>query len=308
MNLQFLRYFVEIADQKSMNRAAETLYVTQPNLSRAVHSLEEELNEKLLERTNHGVKLTNAGEGIYYYAKSIISQLDAIDKLKRQEEFRDLSRLSVSIANMVLKDDMMLQYYQSLSASHNSISVYETGLEDALIQVENLESEIGIITYNSAQHPILKKVLELKKLDMEELAISPICVHLSRDDILASKEQVLSADLLDHTFLELPQDYFSNINRGFIFGSVHLSDFGRTITMNHYHSIINMMKHTDAFIFGGRWSEEEFMKGNIATKRLSDSDLTFTLAWVKRRKEVLSPEAEQFLKLIKNNYCHKSDE
>lgn len=214
MNLQFLRYFVEIADQKSMNRAAETLYVTQPNLSRAIHSLEEQLNEKLLERTNHGVKLTNAGEGVYYYAKSIISQLDAIEKLKKEESFRNLSRLSVAIANMVLKDDMMLQYYQSLNASHNSIMVYETGLEEALVKVENLEAEIGLITYNSAQQPILKKVLELKKLDMEELAKSRICVYLSQDDKLASKENVVSEDLLDHTYLELPQDYFSNLING----------------------------------------------------------------------------------------------
>ena len=295
---------MEIADQKSMNRAAETLYVTQPNLSRAIHSLEEQLNEKLLERTNHGVKLTNAGEGVYYYAKSIISQLDAIEKLKKEESFRNLSRLSVAIANMVLKDDMMLQYYQSLNASHNAIMVYETGLEEALVKVENLEAEIGLITYNSAQQPILKKVLELKKLDMEELAKSRICVYLSQDDKLASKENVVSEDLLDHTYLELPQDYFSNLNRGFIFGSVHLSDFKRTITMNHYHSIINMMKHTDAFIFCGGWSREEFKKGNIATKLISDSDLDFTLAWVKRRKEVLSPEAEKFLELIKKSYCN----
>ena len=46
----------------------------------------------------------------YYYAKSVVGQLEAIEKLRadRQEDTR--SRLSVSVAKLILKDDMMLQY------------------------------------------------------------------------------------------------------------------------------------------------------------------------------------------------------
>ena len=53
MELRTLRYLVEIAEEKSINRAAEKLYVSQPTLSRAIQALERELGFAVLERTNH---------------------------------------------------------------------------------------------------------------------------------------------------------------------------------------------------------------------------------------------------------------
>ena len=66
MELKFLKYFVEIAEQKSMRKAADRLYVTQPNLTRAMQSLEDEMGTKLFVRTNHGVTLTTIGESLYF--------------------------------------------------------------------------------------------------------------------------------------------------------------------------------------------------------------------------------------------------
>ena len=101
-------------------------------LSRAIQALERELGFAVLERTNHGVSLTPMGERFYYYAKSVVGQLEAIDKLRadRQEDTR--SRLSVSIAKLILKDDMMLQYRTALSAAHAELSLLETTQEEAI--------------------------------------------------------------------------------------------------------------------------------------------------------------------------------
>lgn len=65
MDMKSLNYFIEIANQKSMRKAAEVLYVSQPKLTRAMHVLEEEMETKLFQRTNHGVTLTVAGENLY---------------------------------------------------------------------------------------------------------------------------------------------------------------------------------------------------------------------------------------------------
>ena len=54
MELKHLKYFVEIAEQKSMRKAADRLYVTQPNLTRAMQNLEDEMGTRLLVRSNHG--------------------------------------------------------------------------------------------------------------------------------------------------------------------------------------------------------------------------------------------------------------
>lgn len=55
MQIQQLTYFVAIAEQGSINKAAEKLFVTQPNLSKAISNLENELKVRIFNRTNKGV-------------------------------------------------------------------------------------------------------------------------------------------------------------------------------------------------------------------------------------------------------------
>ena len=74
MDVKALSYYVAIADQKSINKAAEILYISQPVLSRTVQALEEaKLGVQLLIRNNHGIEMTPVGQSLYYYAHSILS-------------------------------------------------------------------------------------------------------------------------------------------------------------------------------------------------------------------------------------------
>ena len=70
MQIQQLTYFVAIAEQGSINKAAEKLFVTQPNLSKAISNLENELKVRIFNRTNKGVVLTDEGKKLYQYARS----------------------------------------------------------------------------------------------------------------------------------------------------------------------------------------------------------------------------------------------
>ena len=60
--LRLIRYFVAVAQEGNVTRAAERLHVAQPSLSAAVRQLEAQLGVDLLERTGRGVALTPAGE------------------------------------------------------------------------------------------------------------------------------------------------------------------------------------------------------------------------------------------------------
>ena len=62
MELRVLKYFLEIAKDENLTRAAERLYITQPTLTRQLHQLEEELGKKLYTRTNYKIKLTDEGK------------------------------------------------------------------------------------------------------------------------------------------------------------------------------------------------------------------------------------------------------
>ena len=88
MQIQQLTYFVAIAEQGSINKAAEKLFVTQPNLSKAISNLENELKVRIFNRTNKGVVLTDEGKKLYQYARTIINQMELIQGLSEKEHRR----------------------------------------------------------------------------------------------------------------------------------------------------------------------------------------------------------------------------
>ena len=74
MNLRTLRYFIAIADAGSFTAAAQAVSIAQPALTRQIRDLEEEMGARLLQRTPHGVRLTQVGVTFYESAQRILSE------------------------------------------------------------------------------------------------------------------------------------------------------------------------------------------------------------------------------------------
>lgn len=70
MDFNMLRYFVTVADEGSISRAAEVLFLSQPSLSQQIQRLEKEMNTRLFLREARGVALTPAGHIFLRYARS----------------------------------------------------------------------------------------------------------------------------------------------------------------------------------------------------------------------------------------------
>lgn len=299
MELKDLRYFVEISDQKSIRKAAASLYVSQPNLTRAMQNLEHEIGAELLERSNKGVVLTNIGESLYCYAQSILQQVDEIGKLTTQMQQTVQSKVGIAVAGIIMRDDLMFQCYEQILAKRTTISIYETSVEKVLEHVEKLEADIGVVSVNDIQYPILRKVAELKEIEVHEVGEGPLYVHVGKKNPFYGKKKIEVEELLEFSNIRLPADYFSNLNYMLsLDGKVRLMDFRKIITLNNYHAIISMVKRTDAFIFGNRWQAKELEHGQICSIELENCNITRKLVWMKRKREILSTKAEEFLKLI----------
>lgn len=78
MNGNTLRYFVVVADERSMRAAAKTLNISQSALSRQIIGLEQELDSPLFERLPRGIALTSAGEIFLRYARQSLAQADVV--------------------------------------------------------------------------------------------------------------------------------------------------------------------------------------------------------------------------------------
>lgn len=72
MELRHIRYFLAVAEEGSLNRAAQRLMLSQPTLSRQIHDLERMLGQRLVERGPHGVVLTSAGEALVHHGQQLL--------------------------------------------------------------------------------------------------------------------------------------------------------------------------------------------------------------------------------------------
>jgi DNA-binding transcriptional LysR family regulator len=83
MELRHLRYFVAVAEEENVSRAALKLHVSQPGLSRQIRDLEEEIGFQLFERSAKSLKLTPAGKVFLTEAKAVLQHADDAVKKAR---------------------------------------------------------------------------------------------------------------------------------------------------------------------------------------------------------------------------------
>ena len=108
MEIRVLRYFLEIAREGNMSRAAERLHVTQPTLSKQMKDLEQELGKKLFKRGSTSVSLTDEGmllrkraEDLLALADKITNEFQAMDDITGGDIYISVMTIVSSVRQLV---------------------------------------------------------------------------------------------------------------------------------------------------------------------------------------------------------------
>lgn len=149
---QDLRIFKCVAEAKSLSKAAEVLGYVQPHISQRIKNLEEELDTKLLIRTNRGVTLTNEGEALFDYAQRILRLMEEAKAEVNPNKFR--KSLIIGASQTVSATKVPYLFSSFLKENKNIEVKIKTDTKKTLEEMLSYGEIDGLFlsgTYNEAQ-------------------------------------------------------------------------------------------------------------------------------------------------------------
>lgn len=195
MNLMHLKYVLEVAETGSINKAAEKLFIGQPNLSRAIKELETSVGGIIFDRSAKGMELTPEGEVFLKYARGILKQVEEAENVFQRAEAVK-KQFSVSVPRASYIADALARFSERIPENESAEIFYkETNGLDAIKNVLQADYRLGIIRYAASYDKYYKSMLEEKNLSYELVTEFSYVLLMSRDHPLVQKEDILFADL-----------------------------------------------------------------------------------------------------------------
>ena len=197
MNIMHLKYAVEVSKTGSITQAAENLFMGQPNLSKAIKELEENLGVTVFKRTSKGIVATQKGEEFLVYAKRILSLIDELESIYRKDT-ESKQTFSISIPRGSYMAHGFANFIKKLDPDREiEINYKETNSVEAINNILQLNFNLAIIRYRDVFEQYFTQLLKEKELKSELVWQFNYLVVMSKDNPLAQKPILTCADFAD---------------------------------------------------------------------------------------------------------------
>lgn len=202
MDIRVLEYFLAVAREESITKAAKALSMTQPPLSRQLKELEDELGKQLLIRGNKKVTLTEEGVLLRKRAEELIELMEKTKEEIRSSEERIHGTVLIGAGESDAVS-FLARTARRLQMSHPDIS-YHLYSGDATSITEKLDH--GLIDFGLLVEPV-----DISKYEYLRLPVKDTWgVLMRRDSPLAVKDQILAEDLWEKPLIVSHQIYDSS--------------------------------------------------------------------------------------------------
>lgn len=185
LELRQLRYFVCVAEERNIGRAALRLHISQPPLTRQIQQMEDQLGVQLLRRTNRGVDLTDAGQVLYHDARDILGMTErAIERSSKAAQGL-LGRVDVGIfgSGIFWAIPRLMRAFRE---SHPEVSMFLHNMVKEE-QIDALRHRRITLAFNRLMRPIEGLISEPLLTEALYVAV-PSSSHLARRSLVTMND------------------------------------------------------------------------------------------------------------------------
>jgi DNA-binding transcriptional LysR family regulator len=291
MDINQLEVLVTVAREKSFSRAAEVLDRTQPAVSQAVRRLEQEVGEKLFDRSSKDGTLTSAGETLLDYARQMLNLRHSATTALR--EMRNLHSGKVTISANEHTVFYLLPVIEAFRKKHPMIKIeVQRGVASRIPnQITAREVELGVISFK----PNDASLRSISVMNDELLLI------VSPKHKLAGKPTVSLRDLADETFIahNAPSPYRQRVIETFTKFDTRLNI---SVELPSLEAIKRLVETGIGVALVPKLSAKaEIASGQLHGLSVREMKLERKLNIVYRKNSVLSHAAEEFLKIARES-------
>ena len=244
MTLQQLLYVLTVSDEGTMNKAAEKLYVSQPTLTSAIRSIEQELHIQIFNRTSHGVTLTNQGREFLTYARQLYQQYELL-KNRYEDVSMRRNKFRVSCQHYSFATKAFVQTVRQFGTSKYDFAISETKTMQVIEDVGNSLSEIGILYLSNYNRHFMEKQFEEWNLEFHHLTYCNAYVYLYKEHPLAKQESITYDELLSY-----PNMTFDQGDSPALYTAEEIlieNEFPQTIQVNDRATMLNLMRGLNGY-------------------------------------------------------------
>lgn len=271
MNIIHLKYAIVVADLGSISKAAEKLYVAQPNISRAIKELEADLNITIFDRDSKGMVLTPEGGRFITYGKRVLSQIDEMEKMFKETKKKEVFSISVPRSSYI--SEAFVEFSKCLNKENVELLYRETNAYRVLNTVINEGYKLGIIRYSKKYEAYFKSFFERKELKYELINSFKYVLVFSKDCVLAKKDKITFDDLNGLIQITHADPYVPSLPMSEVVKEEIHNDSNKTIYVFERATQFDLLeKNNQAFMWVSPVPDSLLAKYNLVQKECVDND------------------------------------
>lgn len=311
MLINQIRHALEIAKAGSINKAANTLFISQSALSASIKNLEDKLGRRIFFRTTKGISLTPFGQDFISSAAPICLQIDQLLGAVMRTESRHAHVFSMASSGYYFLSPILASIYEKYRPHGIRIDSYEGSISEIISMVNNQIAEIGIMRRWSCYRST--STLQLKSLELSFYPIAMLDVGITvgpnnplfrKDADYVSREELANYPVIMYRYMD--EGPYSDIYEKLQIPMSH----NKMVSLSRA-TLYEMLGYTDAYCLNSMYTNNpaeintQGVPFPMRTLLLQDCNIKSEIGWIKLDNQSLSPIANDVIGMISDYITSK---